>query len=160
MDEVDAVLDRLGLELGAREEEIRELREQLYGGGPEQVVTEPASEPVGSDLPPGRLAGPAVSAFAVSREVRAPARELWDLLVDWPRHGGWVPLTRMSVDELGGHGVGSTFVGRTSVGRFGFDDLMTVVAWRPPEGDTRRPGAGSGTTARWSAASPRSRSGR
>ena len=38
MDEVDAVLDRLGLELGAREEEIRELRQQLYGGGPEQVV--------------------------------------------------------------------------------------------------------------------------
>jgi DivIVA domain-containing protein len=38
MDEVDAVLDRLGLELGAREEEIRELREQLYGGGPEQIV--------------------------------------------------------------------------------------------------------------------------
>jgi hypothetical protein len=77
-----------------------------------------------------------VSAFAVSREVRAPARELWDLLVDWPRHAGWVPLTRMSVDEHDGHGVGSTFVGRTSIGRFGFDDRMTVVAWRPPEGDT------------------------
>ncbi len=38
MDEVDDVLDRLGLELGAREEEIRELREQLYGGGPETVA--------------------------------------------------------------------------------------------------------------------------
>jgi DivIVA domain-containing protein len=43
MDEVDAVLDRLGLELGAREEEIRELTDQLYGrsGGPETVVGEP-----------------------------------------------------------------------------------------------------------------------
>jgi DivIVA domain-containing protein len=40
MDEVDAVLDRLGLELGAREEEIRELREQLYGGGPETLARE------------------------------------------------------------------------------------------------------------------------
>lgn len=38
MDEVDAVLDRLGLELGAREEEIRELREHLYGGGPESLA--------------------------------------------------------------------------------------------------------------------------
>ena len=38
MDEVDDVLDRLGLELGAREEEIRELRGQLYGGGPETVA--------------------------------------------------------------------------------------------------------------------------
>jgi DivIVA domain-containing protein len=43
MDEVDAVLDRLGLELGAREEELRELRQQLYGGGPETVV-EPAPD--------------------------------------------------------------------------------------------------------------------
>jgi DivIVA domain-containing protein len=45
MDEVDAVLDRLGLELGAREEEIRELTEQLYGrsGGPETVLREPVS---------------------------------------------------------------------------------------------------------------------
>jgi DivIVA domain-containing protein len=40
MDEVDAVLDRLGLELGAREEEIRELREQLYGGGPEALAAD------------------------------------------------------------------------------------------------------------------------
>jgi hypothetical protein len=77
-----------------------------------------------------------VSSFSVTREVRAPARDLWDLVVDWPRHGAWVPLTRMSVDAQGGHGVGSTFVGRTALGRLGFDDRMTVVAYRPPEGDT------------------------
>jgi DivIVA domain-containing protein len=42
MDEVDEVLDRLGLELGAREEEIRQLREHL-AGGPETLAapTEP-----------------------------------------------------------------------------------------------------------------------
>jgi DivIVA domain-containing protein len=74
MDEVDDVLDRLGLELGARDEQIRELREQL-SGGPESVAsstvvsstspssTVPASaerstsgpataEPDDSDLPP------------------------------------------------------------------------------------------------------------
>jgi DivIVA domain-containing protein len=64
MDEVDDVLDRLGLELGAREEQIRELREQL-SGGPETVAssTVPASferptsgpapaEPDDPDLPP------------------------------------------------------------------------------------------------------------
>jgi DivIVA domain-containing protein len=38
MDEVDEVLDRLSAELGARNEEIRELREHLYGGA-ETVVT-------------------------------------------------------------------------------------------------------------------------
>jgi DivIVA domain-containing protein len=67
MDEVDAVLDRLGLELGAREEEIRELREQLYGGGPEQVVSEPASEPVSE--PAG---GPVDSEPVVSDPAQVP----------------------------------------------------------------------------------------
>lgn len=76
-----------------------------------------------------------MSSFSVSREVRAPARELWDLIVDWPRHAAWVPLTRMSVDDRGGHGVGATFTGRTAIGPVGFDDVMTVTAWRPPEGD-------------------------
>jgi DivIVA domain-containing protein len=65
MDEVDDVLDRLSLELGARDEQIRELREQL-SGGPEAVAssTVPASvgrstseppaaaEPDDPDLPP------------------------------------------------------------------------------------------------------------
>jgi DivIVA domain-containing protein len=49
MDEVDAVLDRLGLELGAREEEIRELREQI-GGGPERL--QPPGSLAPADAPP------------------------------------------------------------------------------------------------------------
>jgi DivIVA domain-containing protein len=52
MDEVDVVLDRLGLELGAAEEEIRELRQHLYGGGPEQVMTpEPGRNPTDPPAP-------------------------------------------------------------------------------------------------------------
>lgn len=74
--------------------------------------------------------------FSATREVRAPAGELWDLLVDWPRHNAWVPLTTLSVDADGGHGVGATFVGRTALGPVGFDDVMRVVAWRPPDGST------------------------
>ncbi len=76
-----------------------------------------------------------MTAFSVSREVRAPAAQVWDLLVDWHRHAGWVPLTSMRVDENGGHGVGSTFVGRTAIGPVGFDDVMRVAAWRPPDGE-------------------------
>ena len=74
-----------------------------------------------------------MSSFSVTREVRAPAGELWDLIVDWPRHAAWVPLTQMRVDEHGGHGVGATLVARTQLGPIGFDDLMRVVAWRPPQ---------------------------
>ena len=44
-------------------------------------------------------------------------RDVWDLLVDWPRHAAWVPLTTLRVDEHGGHGVGATLVARTSLGR-------------------------------------------
>ncbi len=56
MDEVDDVLDRLGLELGAREEEIRELRERL-SGGPETFTRPPAApaeeaEPAPAGPPP------------------------------------------------------------------------------------------------------------
>jgi polyketide cyclase/dehydrase/lipid transport protein len=78
----------------------------------------------------------AVTSIAVTREVRAPAPELWDLLVDWPRHAAWVPFTSMSVDAQGGHAVGSTLVGRTTLGRIGFDDVMRVTDWRPPAGET------------------------
>jgi hypothetical protein len=89
-----------------------------------------------------------VSTFSVTREVRAPALELWDLIVDWPRHGAWVPLTSMKVDDLGGHGVGSTFVGRTAIGRLGFDDVMRVVAWRPPTGAAGEAGEAGDTVGR------------
>jgi DivIVA domain-containing protein len=52
MDEVDEVLDRLGVELGDREEEIRELRERL-SGGPETVAQpEPAAPAPEPDQPP------------------------------------------------------------------------------------------------------------
>jgi hypothetical protein len=74
-----------------------------------------------------------MSPFSVTREVRAPAGELWDLLVDWPRQSAWVPLTQLRVDEAGGHGVGATLVARTHIGPVGFDDLMRVVGWRPPQ---------------------------
>jgi hypothetical protein len=76
-----------------------------------------------------------VTSIVVAREVRAPAPEVWDLLVDWPRHAAWVPFTSMSVDADGGHGVGSSFIGRTAFGRVGFDDLMRVTDWRTPTGE-------------------------
>jgi DivIVA domain-containing protein len=60
MDEVDEVLDRLSAELGARTEEIRELREHLYGGAetvtaPTETVVAPAetvTAPAEPDPPP------------------------------------------------------------------------------------------------------------
>jgi hypothetical protein len=80
--------------------------------------------------------------FTVVQEVRAAASVAWTVLVDWPRHGDWVPLTTVRIVTPRPDGVGAGFVARTGVGRLGFDDPMTVVAWEPPEGDD--PGAAPG----------------
>jgi carbon monoxide dehydrogenase subunit G len=55
----------------------------------------------------------------------------WTRLVDWPRHGAYVPLTTITV-RPGTRGRGAVFVARTAVGRVGFDDPMEVVEWDPP----------------------------
>ncbi|BBH68599.1 hypothetical protein ACTI_52840 [Actinoplanes sp. OR16] len=73
--------------------------------------------------------------FTVVRDVRASAATAWAVLVDWPRHGDWVPLTTVRTLTPRPDGVGARFVARTGVGPLGFDDPMTVTAWEPPDGD-------------------------
>ncbi|WP_436535669.1 SRPBCC family protein [Actinoplanes sp. HUAS TT8] len=80
--------------------------------------------------------------FTVARDVRAPASVAWNVLVDWPRHGDWVPLTTVRTTTPRPDGVGARFVARTGVGPLAFDDPMTVVVWEPPAGD--EPGAAPG----------------
>lgn len=70
--------------------------------------------------------------FTAAVEVAAPADAVWSALVDWPAHGRWIPLTRMTVLTGSGEGVGARFVARTGVGVVGFDDLMEVTRWEPP----------------------------
>jgi hypothetical protein len=73
-----------------------------------------------------------VARFEVVLDVQADVGTVWDLMVDWPAHGRWVPLTRVEVLTPSGAGVGARFVGRTGVGPLAFDDPMEVVEWRPP----------------------------
>ncbi|MFI1994728.1 SRPBCC family protein [Actinoplanes sp. NPDC020271] len=73
--------------------------------------------------------------FTVAREIAAPATAAWAVLVDWPRHGDWVPLTTVRVLTPSPGGVGAQFVARTGAGPLAFDDPMTVVDWEPPSGD-------------------------
>jgi hypothetical protein len=61
----------------------------------------------------------------------ASADDVWALLTDWPSHSRWIPATTVVVVEDTG-GVGTRFVGRSHVGRVGFDDPMTVTAFQPP----------------------------
>jgi hypothetical protein len=62
---------------------------------------------------------------------RSPA-EAWQRLVDWPEHGRYVPLTAVRVATPPPEGLGTVFVARTGVGRFGFDDPMEITEWQPP----------------------------
>lgn len=64
--------------------------------------------------------------------VAAPAARVWEVVTDWPRHSGWVPLTRVQSLPGPDRGVGARFVGRTGVGPLAFDDPMEVVSWTEP----------------------------
>ncbi|NBM18492.1 SRPBCC family protein [Streptomyces sp. GC420] len=58
--------------------------------------------------------------------------EAWRRVTDWERHGGAVPLTRVTVASGRSAGRGTVFVARTGAGPLGFDDPMEVVEWSPP----------------------------
>ncbi|MBA3233847.1 MAG: SRPBCC family protein [Propionibacteriales bacterium] len=68
--------------------------------------------------------------FRVERTTSVPVEATWARLTDWERHGDFIPLT--SVTRTG-EGAGSFFNARTALGPIGFDDLMEVTQWRPPE---------------------------
>jgi hypothetical protein len=68
----------------------------------------------------------------VTRETALPPEQAWARLVDWPRHAAHVPFTSVEVRAAPPGGIGTVFVARTALGRFGFDDPMEVVAFEPP----------------------------
>jgi carbon monoxide dehydrogenase subunit G len=70
--------------------------------------------------------------FTVAVDVAAPIEAVWARITDWPVHGRWIPFTTVKVTSERPGGVGASFVGRSAIGPFGFDDPMTVTAWSPP----------------------------
>lgn len=60
-----------------------------------------------------------------------PTDQAFERLLDLRRHDVMVPLTRIRRPPARLR-YGSTFVARTSLGPFGFDDPMVVVSWTPP----------------------------
>jgi hypothetical protein len=80
-----------------------------------------------------------MGSFTVHRVVAASAQRTWEVLTDWPRHSGTVPLTRVrALPAPGGdtQGEGSGLVARTGLGRLAYDDRMTVTEWRAPTATT------------------------
>lgn len=73
-----------------------------------------------------------MASFTVGRELAAPADRAWAVLTDWPSHGRWIAFTTVRTTSARPDGVGARFVGRTGIGRLGFDDPMVVTQWEPP----------------------------
>lgn len=73
-------------------------------------------------------------AVHASADVRATAEQVWQVLVDWPRHREWVPFTSAE----GGAAEGESVEARTGVGPLSFLDTMVIVDWRPPSRVTVR----------------------
>ena len=76
-----------------------------------------------------------MSPFVISHDSALTPGQAWDRVTDWPRHGDHVPLTTVRVTTPPPVGVGTVFSARTGIGRFGFDDPMEIVEWRPPADD-------------------------
>jgi hypothetical protein len=70
--------------------------------------------------------------ISVSRRIAAPAASVWELLVDWPRQGEWMPATTVRVLPGPDTGIGTRLEARTGIGRLVVVDPMEVVEWRPP----------------------------
>ena len=73
--------------------------------------------------------------FVTRVEVAAPAEQVWRRLTDWPAHTGHIPLTTVRMTGGRPDRAGATFVARTAIGPFGFDDPMEVVEASPPGAD-------------------------
>lgn len=65
--------------------------------------------------------------FEVIHEFDAPARVVWDELIDWKGHEAWIPMTKVEVDPGDPTAVGATFTATTGVGPLGMPDRMRVV---------------------------------
>lgn len=65
--------------------------------------------------------------FDVRHRFEAPAREVWDALVDWNGHADWIPATRMEVGPGDPTAVGAEFTAITGVGPLALTDRMRVV---------------------------------
>ncbi|MGI8702872.1 MAG: SRPBCC family protein [Nocardioidaceae bacterium] len=72
-----------------------------------------------------------MAGFDVVRETPLPASQAWERVTDWKLHGEHAPLTSVTVHGSPGS-PGESFVARTAVGPFGFDDPMAVTYRRRP----------------------------
>jgi hypothetical protein len=65
--------------------------------------------------------------FDLQRRFDAPAKRVWDELVDWPGHGAWIPMTTIEGAEGDPTEVGYTFTAWSGVRPLALEDRMRVT---------------------------------
>ncbi|MGG2461346.1 SRPBCC family protein [Streptomyces sp. RGM 3693] len=74
-----------------------------------------------------------MAVFRVERTTPLSPDVAWQRLTDWEAHAAHVPFTTLTVTTPPPTREGTTFVARTGLGPLGFDDVMHVVRWEPPD---------------------------
>lgn len=69
--------------------------------------------------------------FEVTVDFGAPARTVWDEMIDWKGHEAWIPMTTVDVHSDDPTAMGASFTAFTGVGPLKLEDRMEVVecAW-------------------------------
>ena len=69
--------------------------------------------------------------FVVGSDLDAPARVVWDTLVDWKAHEAWIPATRVEIEGDDPTAIGTVFTAWTGWGPLTLEDRMevTVCSW-------------------------------
>lgn len=65
--------------------------------------------------------------FEVTVDFAAPARSVWDEMVDWKGHEAWIPATRVELHDADPTAVGSKFTAWTGFGPLSLEDRMRVA---------------------------------
>lgn len=72
--------------------------------------------------------GMAAVRFEVRHSFTAPARVVWDELIDWKGHEAWIPATKVEIHTDGDPtAVGAEFTATTGYGPLALPDRMQVV---------------------------------
>lgn len=65
--------------------------------------------------------------FEVELRVKAPPRDVWDLLIDWKAHESFIPATRVEFETDEVDAVGTVFTAFTGYGPLTLEDRMRVT---------------------------------
>jgi hypothetical protein len=65
--------------------------------------------------------------------IQTPQATVFAAITNWDNQSGWMIGTKVHATTLDGRAIGGQLEARTTIGRVGFLDTMTITAWQPPD---------------------------